>query len=143
MMEWDEGWSVCVESLDADHKKMIGLLNRLYDFATAPGDREAFLGMFEEMETYARDHFSREEALLKERNYAHLEEHQKEHRGFEKVLEKLRTRAHQENLAEISGDSLRFLGDWLVDHILGADRAYVPLFQSCGVGRVGPPKSEP
>ena len=134
MFEWDDAWSVCNNDLDADHKKLIDLLNRLYDFALEPGGEGAFKNLFKEMETYAREHFTREEALLKARHYTHLISHQKEHRRYEEKLAEIRSLVEDDSPADISSRALQFLGDWLIDHILGADQAYVPLFQPGGVG---------
>lgn len=139
MFEWDDAWSVCDESLDADHKRLIDLLNRLYDFALEPGKRESFLALFKEMEAYAREHFSREERLLEARSYTHLTAHRQEHRRFEERLAGIRSRMESESMADISSRALQLLGDWLIDHILGSDQAYVPLFQSSGAPQVGPP----
>jgi hemerythrin len=122
-MEWQDSYSVGVAELDADHRRLIDIINRL-DAAETEGG--AVLWVLDELEDYVRYHFSREEARLKAVDYPELDAHIAEHCAFVEWLETVRktyglapdSRFH---LARIVND---YLYKWLTGHILSSDMAY-------------------
>lgn len=122
---WNDSLNTGVEQIDAQHRHLVVLINRLYDEFTASSavDCAPYL---EELEEYVRLHFSDEEALLES---ADLPEegkarHREAHRVFETGLERFVSR-YRADSAMLSMELLAWLRDWLLLHIGGADRIYV------------------
>lgn len=129
-IEWDPSYSVGTPVLDADHKKLFEILNRIYDAWQNHTPSKAELDvLFDELLDYTDGHFSREEGKLAARDYAELDRHHAEHERLRELVLAFRSR----HLAGQQPDSMtedmaKFLKSWLVDHILGEDLKYRPLF---------------
>lgn len=131
-IQWQESYSVGIESLDNDHKKLISLLNQFttaYDYAMSEEfEREAL----NDLVNYTQYHFEREEKLLEDNNYEDLEAHKAQHRKMiEQVIafQNLYNEKGHESLNEISA----YLADWLIKHINGTDKEYSELLTKNGV----------
>jgi len=130
LIEWDSSFSVGSARMDADHQKLISLLNRLYD-AWHGGESIAELGwLFDELLAYADTHFAAEEMALKSRDYPRLETQQEDHQRLKASVVAFRDR----HLAGETPDALTtemtaFLKAWLLEHILGEDMLYRPYFK--------------
>lgn len=129
---WKDEYSVGVESLDDDHRKLLNLIN---NFQTAVHyktgevfEKEAF----NEVISYTKYHFEREEKMMQEAGYADLEAHKDVHRAMvakiDEFLLDYEKRGH-EALEDVS----LFLKDWLVKHINGTDQDYSSLMIEKGL----------
>lgn len=123
---WKEEYSVGIESLDNDHKKLISLLNQFntaYDYAMSEEfEREALNDLI----NYTKYHFEREEKLLEQYHYDDLEAHKAQHQQMiDQVVsfQQLYLEKGHDSLNEISG----FLANWLIKHINGTDKEYSAL----------------
>lgn len=131
-IEWKEEYSVGIDSLDQDHKKLISLLNQFitaYDYAMSESyEREAL----EDLIAYTKYHFKREEGLMEENEYPDVVEHKAQHKKMfaqvEKFVELYNEKGH-DALEEIS----EFLTHWLINHINGTDKAYTKHLTERGV----------
>ena len=84
-----------------------------------------------EVKRFADFHFRFEEALMRLYGFAGCEEHTTTHR---KMLHRLASTEHDSLQESTKEDILKFLRDWLVEHINGADRAYAEhIFSGAGV----------
>ncbi|MBV5350520.1 hemerythrin family protein, partial [bacterium] len=80
---------------------------------------------------YTVTHFRDEEALLKKAGYANLEDHKMIHAELlEKVQDLQQKLANNQAVSLVS--VIRFLSDWLKDHILRDDMAYKPSIKKLG-----------
>lgn len=129
---WREEYSVGIESLDQDHKKLIALLNQFitaYDYAMSESyEREAL----DDLISYTKYHFSREEKLMEEYDYPDFTAHQAQHKQmFEQVefFVELYNKKGHDALDEIS----EFLTNWLINHINGTDKEYSQYLIAQGV----------
>lgn len=128
-IEWDPSFSVGSAKLDADHQKLLGMLNDIYEAWMSQAGSEVLNRLFDELIDYTDTHFSREEAMLTSRGFHDLPAHRGEHA-------KLRARVLQFRARHLSGvapDALteeiaRFLKSWMMDHILGEDMQYRTVF---------------
>ena len=124
-VEWKPEYSVGNAAIDADHKMLFDLVNRLSSADVTDGFLSEIIA---ELEDYAAGHFEREEAVMRAADYPDLEEHIKGHRNFVEWLEsvKITYRRAAESPFQI-GDSVNaFLQGWLVNHILKEDMLYKP-----------------
>jgi hemerythrin len=131
-MQWKDEYSVGIESLDNDHKKLINLLNQFttaYDYAMSEDfEREALNDLI----AYTKYHFDREESLLEENNFIDVDAHKKQHRAMIAQVENFVTLYDEKGhdaLAEVSG----FLQQWLINHINGTDKEYTQCLTEHGV----------
>lgn len=129
---WTESMSVGVEEFNNHHKKLIELINKLFD-AMSEGQGKAVIGdILQELLKYTEYHFSAEEAKMKELGYPAYPGHQAEHQKFVEEATRL-YRKYQGGDLFLSVDTLNFLKDWLNKHILQTDMAYKPFFTNKGI----------
>jgi hemerythrin len=118
---WKEGFALGLPAVDEEHRHFFDILNRCARAAAdgaAPRDLAAVLS---ELDTYARFHFQSEEAELERVGYPELELQRAEHRRFEAELARLAV-ADSTSILQALG----FARDWMLQHILGTDRRFVP-----------------
>jgi hemerythrin-like metal-binding protein len=115
---WNERFSVGVPAMDAQHQRLIGLINSLRATDDAGIAFDTIMGMFD----YALVHFKAEESLLSQAGYSELPTQQREHKVFlDKAVE-----LSKQDLADptICTQITSFLRSWLVHHILEEDMKY-------------------
>lgn len=125
-IQWDPSFSVGSGSLDNDHKRLIGILNRIYDaWQGAAPSSAALAALFDQLLDYTDSHFSREEGKLATAQFADLPRHHAEHERLRELVLAFRSRhltgQRPDTLTE---EMAKFLKSWLVDHILGEDMRY-------------------
>jgi len=76
---WSDEYSVGVQKLDEQHKKIINFINELLKHPDISTPSETLHNILDEMCKYAKEHLDYEESLLKEINYPELDDHQKSH----------------------------------------------------------------
>ena len=123
LIEWQDSFSVGVEKLDADHKRLFDIINRV-DAAEKAG--KSVQWVLEELRNYAEVHFRGEEELMKAADYPEIEEHMRQHKAF---VEWLATVERTYNLSPdahfyIADSVNEYLRDWLTHHILLVDMQY-------------------
>jgi hemerythrin len=87
LLHWEDRYSVGVEAVDHEHKELIGLINRLYEEASARRSKDAAVGFFGDLFKAISSHFALEERFMRARGYDHLAEHKNDH---ERLLDELR-----------------------------------------------------
>ena len=108
---WKPEYSVGIDSIDAQHKTLIELINKLQnavDFATG---RDYELEALDELVKYTLTHFRYEEELMEEHGYPTFQAHKAEHDRMVKRVDGL-----------VMRKALAFLKDWLINHINGTDQ---------------------
>ncbi len=123
LIEWQDSYSVGVEELDADHKRLFDIVNRV-DAAEKSG--RSVQWVLEELRNYAEHHFKAEEERMEAADYPDIEEHVRQHRAF---VEWLTTVERTYNLSpdahfHIAESVNEYLRDWLTRHILVVDMQY-------------------
>jgi hemerythrin len=115
-LDWKPEYCLGDPLIDAQHERLFALANVVLQTKDLPGIMKAILQLSE----YTRVHFSAEEALMRERNYAHIEEH---HALHEHLLQKLSMAsspvAADRNGFHVAVHSL--MKDWILQHILNED----------------------
>ena len=122
---WDQRFETGLPSVDAQHKRLVDIVNRLGE-RQANGDAPdagTLQALFHELAQYTREHFTDEERLMREAGLdeQHRRLHALHHRQFvEQVVALWNTRA---TLAHPVETLHGFLAAWLTVHILGEDQA--------------------
>lgn len=75
LIKWNAFYSVNVEEIDNQHKKLIDLINQLYDAMKAGKGTEVLSTVLTELVEYTAYHFETEERLFLQQGYAEYEAH--------------------------------------------------------------------
>ncbi|MEW6051782.1 MAG: bacteriohemerythrin [Candidatus Zixiibacteriota bacterium] len=139
--QWDETYSVGVDSIDNQHKKLVGMIASLQR-AFVAGRHEAEMGnVLRALVDYTRYHFSEEEALMKRIGFEELARHMElHHQLVEQIVDILKQlRAGKPYNAP---DLIEFLKHWLIDHIMAEDKKVAVVYQN-QLKRAMSPVSDP
>jgi hemerythrin len=123
LLDWKDAYSVGVPELDRDHKRLIGIINRV---AEAEEGGRSVTWAVEELADYARYHFGREERMMRAAGYAAFDAHCAEHKAFLEWLRSVMSALHLDAAAQyhLAPTIKSYLRDWLDNHILKSDMDY-------------------
>ncbi len=119
---WTDDLSVGVEASDEDHKRLIDLLNQLAEGISFRQGKEIVGKVLDELESYTRYHFAREEEFFERTGYP-AADHIREHRELVEQVVTLQSR-YKTGETALAIETLNILKRWLTDHIQGADAKY-------------------
>lgn len=125
LIKWDEDMSIGIDLIDKDHKTLIKLINELRTATQYKVDDSLIDNIMEQLINYTKYHFDREEYLMRHNNYPDYENHKKLHEDMIKKMSEC-VHKYKSNPDNTIDDALKFLTDWLIKHIKGSDREYIP-----------------
>ncbi len=131
-MQWTEQLSVKIESIDNEHKKLIELINKLFDAMSRGEGHNALDAILNELTDYTEFHFNHEEEALKKYNYPGFATHKKEHEGFVNKIEDTKKK-YEEGAITLTIPLIEFLTTWIKEHILKSDMGYSPFLVKAGM----------
>jgi hemerythrin-like metal-binding protein len=124
---WGPDLTIEQETIDFQHKILVGLINDLIEAQTDPSGGNLWLEVvLDELKNYTEYHFGTESKLMKQSGYqgeAH-QHHLAEHAGFVEQVRSFRQRFLTHAETEISTDLLHYLREWLTHHIQVVDRKF-------------------
>lgn len=131
-VEWSDDYSVGIQVIDEDHKRLLHLINNLQTAAHYHTDETFVKEAMDELVDYTKTHFKREEDLMEENGYPDFEAHKAEHEAMiAKVGETLK--AFEQNQDSAIEDAVQYLKTWLINHINGSDQGYSGFLRDKGV----------
>ncbi|MFI3189698.1 hypothetical protein BCS42_01100 [Crenothrix sp. D3] len=126
MIEWSEQFETKIEMVDTQHQRLFVLLNSLADcFTVGVPNEEMVEQVLRELQNYTNQHFTDEEAMMKERNIdpQFFAIHHMEHNSFIYDLSRLQLHISvDEDEVQTAEKLVHFITSWLVYHILGVDQ---------------------
>jgi hemerythrin-like metal-binding protein len=126
LLDWKNEYSINNKIIDEQHKKLVDLINQLHA-AMSEGKGKDILGkILEELVSYTVFHFSSEEKFMKEHNYSGYSLHKIEHDKLTKQVVEFQDN-YKAGKSMVSQELLKFLKDWLVNHIIGSDKKLASL----------------
>lgn len=124
-MPWSQALSVGMPAIDEQHHWLVDTMNQLHsELASHEPDRASLGRVLEGLMDYTVNHFVAEEVLFERHRYPHAAAHKALHDQFTKKVMHMLT--EHEGGKSLGGEVVELLKEWLVKHIMGADRAYVP-----------------
>jgi hemerythrin len=132
LFTWNPSYETGIREIDAQHRKLVEILNSLYD-AMSKGQANKVLGpLLDELVKYTVVHFATEERLFKHYGYPDAVAHKKEHDDLTAQAKKLQADFNAGRVS-LSLQVGAFLKDWLSHHILQSDKKYAPFLAARGV----------
>ena len=133
LMTWNDKMSVGVALLDNDHKKLVSMLNQLFDAINSGQGKESLGTILDGLVDYTKIHFANEERLFVQTSYPDSIAHKKEHDDLTRQVVDLQTKYKAGVTGTLSLEVMTFLKTWLVNHIQGNDRKYMPHLIAKGI----------
>jgi hemerythrin-like metal-binding protein len=124
LMTWTDRLSVGVKVLDEDHKRLIAMVNELYDAMQAGQGREALGRILDGLVRYTKEHFVREEKFFAQSGYPATAPHKQEHDALTQQVIEVQRKYAAGSAATLTLEVLQFLKKWLINHIQGSDQKY-------------------
>jgi hemerythrin len=132
LIQWDEKYSVQVEEMNRQHKKLIDLINELYD-AMGKGKGKEVLGkIITELLNYTVYHFTAEEKLFNQFNYPEIVAQKAMHKLFIDKVNDFKNQFESGRLS-LSIEITDFLSEWLKKHIMIEDKKYGSFINAKGM----------
>lgn len=133
LLEWNDKLLIGINSIDGQHKRLVEMINELYA-AFRSGTAKAVVGpVLDRLVDYTATHFRFEEDIFDRIHYGETAQHKEAHANLVKKVLEIQAKFHADPNAVLSQDVMAFLKSWLVDHILGTDKRYVPYLREKGV----------
>ncbi len=131
-LSWREEFSVGIDRIDQQHRRLVGFLNDLYEAMQAGKGRETLGKVLGELLLYTKTHFAAEEQLMKTHGFPGYEDHRARH---ERMTQKVKELSEQFRAGTLASpiQMTNFLKDWLAKHILETDKQYGPFLAARGV----------
>jgi len=132
-INWTDDYSVGIESIDKQHKKLIEIINEL-NKSVAFGESDTMLAKtFVDLLNYTKQHFAYEEQLFEQYNYQQSREHITQHKKLLQQVFELKNQYQTDPSASLGLELIQFLRSWLINHILKSDKDYSQFLVGKGV----------
>ncbi len=132
LITWNDKLSVNIEEIDAQHKKLVKLINDLSDAMKIGKGKDIICNIINDLEKYTVVHFSKEEKYFDKFGFKETVTHKLEHKKFVNEVKKFKQQFNDGSIG-ISVSVMAFISDWLKNHIMVSDKNYVTLFQQNGL----------
>lgn len=124
LVEWNPAWDLGIPLVDAQHRKLVGMIRSLQEDMRRPdSDAQTLLVVLFQMLDYSITHFSDEEHVFLGKGWVGEESHLAEHEAFlqraRALLETFRTDNNS-----LKQETVVWLVQWLQHHIVRSDRAF-------------------
>ncbi len=132
MITWNSSLSVNVAEIDAQHQRLVKMINELNDAMRIGKSKEILGNIVKGLIAYVRVHFSTEEKYFAQFQYPETAAHQQEHETFSRKVDDF-AKKFQKGQLGLSIELMDFLSDWLGKHIQGSDKKYSSCFNTNGL----------
>lgn len=132
LITWKDEYSVGVELIDNQHKKIFEAINELYASMKKKESQKYLEKILEKLHDYATYHFATEEGYFKKFGYEEGEKHTKEHQYYVEKVEDFQ-KSYEKGDVTLSFDMIDFLEDWILKHVTVTDKKYTKCFKEHGL----------
>jgi len=133
LMTWNEKMSVGVVVLDIEHKKLVALVNDLYDGIQSGKAATTLAHVLDGLVGYTAAHFKHEEEFFAKTGYPATAVHKKEHDDLTRQVLEIQAKVRAGAPGTLSLEVMNFLKNWLINHIQGSDKRYGPHLNAAGI----------
>jgi hemerythrin len=132
LFTWNKEYSVDVQSIDKQHKKLFDMINELHDAMVAGKGSLLAPGIVKRLAAYTREHFTSEEGLMKLASYPDFASHKAEHDKLNDEVAKM-VKSLADETVVLTMDLQEFLRSWLMTHIAQRDKKYSLYLHAAGI----------
>jgi hemerythrin len=132
LFTWIDSYSVNIKEFDDQHRKLVELINTLHDAMSVGKGSQALGPVLTELVKYTATHFSSEETLMLKYNYPGYLAHKMEHERLTARVLEVQTQ-FQDRQVTLTLGVMKFLQEWLVNHIQSTDKKYTVFLNKNGV----------
>lgn len=133
LFTWDEKYNVNVKVIDDQHKKLVDYINELDEAIRVGEGKEVLEDLLKDLIDYTHTHFATEERLMIDYGYPRYKRHKKEHDDLTKHVLNIQNKFLENDSIAVTLHAMKFLSEWLDNHLLGTDKLYVKFFESKGL----------
>ncbi|MFA7268752.1 MAG: bacteriohemerythrin [Sterolibacterium sp.] len=119
---WKDRLIVGHSKIDADHRKLVDILDQLEDAVVNHMGLETYGKVLNELIASTWAHFAYEEQLMAMHHYPQTEQHKREHTSLLHEIDVFKTRFDSHAIT-LSSAQLKVLEEWLTLHFMVADKA--------------------
>lgn len=130
-IQWSDDLSVQIASVDVQHKKLVAIINDLYDAMHVGKANGIMRRILADLAAYTAEHFSYEERLFREYAYPSAAAHHGSHATLIGQLKDIQSQ--MEHGTSVSIKTFSFLKKWLTEHIMKEDHLYAQFLRAKGV----------
>lgn len=126
-IRWKDVYNVGHDILDEQHKKIFEILSKIENAQLY--EKELILkDALQEFSDYVNSHFQTEEHFMKKWGVPedYLKIHKREHSLEKKAVSDLIEKYYKSEALFLSVELLDELKNWVIGHVLGTDREYIP-----------------
>ena len=124
--------SVNVNLIEDQHKKLVALINTLHDAMRAGEGKQVLDKTLTELADNTVDHFQTVEKYLQPFHYPTYLQHKAQHDVFVKKVVEFK-KDYDAGRLRLTHDPMKFLRDWVENHIRSTDKRYSTLFLKNGL----------
>jgi hemerythrin len=131
LVAWSDDFLVENETIDTQHKELVRMTNEFYAGCQSGGimARVYFFQTIQGAVHYVKTHFSSEEEIMQKAGYPEFDAHKKQHEDF--VVHVTEQIGILENNPEHNpADFIKYLMDWILQHIAESDKKLVPFIRN-------------
>jgi len=128
LVEWNDSFSVGNVLMDAHHRIFFEMIKEFSKY-TGKNDQESIKQRMEFLLEYAAMHLGAEEKLMLKAGYPELDGHKAVHDAFVQELLSIKESFDKDPTSITADKILQIMQDWLVTHIMGSDKRYMPYVQ--------------
>lgn len=128
LMPWGRRLALGIPEVDNQHRELVSMVNELHRAMRMKMGTQEAGAILARLANYTVYHFEYEEKLFDTHGYPETLNHKKIHKDLvAKVL--AFTKEFEQGRAALSMDLMKFLTDWLKNHIMKTDKAYAPFLK--------------
>jgi hemerythrin len=133
-MNWIDDFSYGLAEIDDDHKKLVNLINELYDALESGSGHDVLGRVLDGLIHYVSYHFSHEEGIYLRAHYPDYEAHKKEHEALTLWVMDVNAKFRAGKEEPLPLEVLEFLKTWLYSHIMNSDKKFGLYLNTSGSG---------
>jgi len=133
LIPWNENYNLGVPVLDAQHKYLTEIANRLFEALTLGEKGDDINNLLQKLTDGFTEHSKTEEDLLEKAGYEGLAEHKDVHKKYGQKLEDIKAAYKRLADPKIMTEELVFLKEIWTWHISETDRKFLPALKAKGL----------
>ena len=118
---WCSEYEIGHAMIDADHHKLVELANRVGEVLN-DGDAKYAVGLMQHFVEVAREHFNKEEELMRDIRFRQIDAHVRYHKLLLSSAANVMTQCEAGSDIDLIRDSFEVLANCLLDDVISGDR---------------------